>query len=77
MNFKGTIKSKMPKQETSIFAVMSALALEHNAINLSQGFPDFDISAQLIDLVQKYMKEGKKPVCSHDRHPGTPGADCH
>ena len=59
MNFKGTIKSKMPKQETSIFAVMSALALEHHAINLSQGFPDFDISAQLIDLVQKYMREGK------------------
>lgn len=48
----------MPKQETSIFAVMSALALENNAINLSQGFPDFDISSALIDLVHKYMKEG-------------------
>jgi methionine transaminase len=59
VNFKGTIKSKMPKQETSIFAVMSALALEHKAINLSQGFPDFDLSAQLIDLVHKYMKKGK------------------
>jgi len=59
VNFKGTIKSKMPKQETSIFAVMSALALEHKAINLSQGFPDFNISAELINLVHKYMKKGK------------------
>jgi methionine aminotransferase len=59
MLFKGTIKSKMPKQKTSIFATMSALAQEHNAINLSQGFPDFDISTQLIGLVHKYMKLGK------------------
>ncbi len=59
MNFKGTIKSKMPKQETSIFAVMSALALENKAINLSQGFPDFNVSTQLINLVHKYMKKGK------------------
>lgn len=49
----------MPKQETSIFAVMSSLAHENKAINLSQGFPDFDISSQLIDLVHKYMKKGK------------------
>jgi methionine aminotransferase len=59
MNFKGTIKSKMPKQETSIFAVMSALALDYKAINLSQGFPDFNISSELINLVHKYMKKGK------------------
>jgi methionine transaminase len=59
VNFKGTIKSKMPKQDTSIFAVMSALALEYKAINLSQGFPDFHISAELINLVNKYMKKGK------------------
>ncbi len=56
--FKGTIRSKLQKQETSIFAVMSALAREHNAINLSQGFPDFEISGKLIDLVRKYMKKG-------------------
>ncbi len=49
----------MPKQETSIFAVMSALALENKAINLSQGFPDFNVSAQLINLVHKYMKKGR------------------
>ena len=56
--FKGTIRSKLQKQETSIFAVMSALAREHQAINLSQGFPDFEISGKLIDLVRKYMKKG-------------------
>lgn len=56
--FKGTIRSKLQKQEASIFAVMSALAKEHKAINLSQGFPDFEISGKLIDLVRKYMKKG-------------------
>ncbi len=54
--FKGTIRSKLQKQETSIFAVMSALARKHKAINLSQGFPDFEVSGKLIDLVKKYMK---------------------
>ena len=57
-NFEGTIKSKLQKKDTSIFAVMSALAAEYNAINLSQGFPDFEISRKLIDLVYKYMKKG-------------------
>ncbi|MEZ5197543.1 MAG: aminotransferase class I/II-fold pyridoxal phosphate-dependent enzyme [Bacteroidales bacterium] len=58
IEYKGTIKSKLPKQETSIFAVMSALSNEHNAINLSQGFPDFAISQKMIELVYKYMKKG-------------------
>lgn len=44
--------------ETTIFSVMSALAAEHKAINLSQGFPDFPIEEQLIELVTKAMKEG-------------------
>jgi len=57
-DFQGTIKSKLQKQDTSIFAVMSALAAEYKAINLSQGFPDFKISQKLIDLVHKYMKKG-------------------
>jgi len=52
------INSKLPGVATSIFAVMSALANETKAINLSQGFPDFDISAELIDLVKHYMKKG-------------------
>lgn len=58
MEFKGTIQSKLPKAGTSIFAVMSALANEHQAINLAQGFPDFQVSPQLIDLVHHYMQKG-------------------
>ena len=57
-NFKGIIKSKLSGTSTSIFAVMSKLAQENNAINLSQGFPDFDISEELIDLVYFFMKKG-------------------
>lgn len=50
------LESKMPGTETSIFAVMSQLASEHNAINLSQGFPDFNCSPELIELINKYQK---------------------
>lgn len=57
--FQGSIQSKLRKQETSIFAIMSALASEHNAINLSQGFPDFPISRKLIELVYKYMQKDR------------------
>ena len=57
-SFAGSIQSKLPRQETSIFAIMSGLATEHNAINLSQGFPDFEVSPKLISLVSKYMKKG-------------------
>ena len=53
-----SVDSKLPNMGTSIFAVMSAMANEHKAINLSQGFPDFDISEELIGLVSKYMKKG-------------------
>jgi methionine aminotransferase len=53
-----SLNSKLPNMGTSIFATMSKLAVEENAINLSQGFPDFDISNPLIDLVNKYMKKG-------------------
>ncbi|MBE0649434.1 MAG: aminotransferase class I/II-fold pyridoxal phosphate-dependent enzyme [Bacteroidales bacterium] len=57
-SFNGTLQSKLPQTETSIFAVMSQLASEHKAINLSQGFPDFPISEELIDLVTYYMRKG-------------------
>ncbi len=57
-DFKGEIQSKLPSAGTSIFAVMSKLAVEHNAINLSQGFPDFPISEKLIARVNHYMKKG-------------------
>lgn len=56
--FKGHIFSKLPQTGTSVFAVMSQLANEHQAVNLSQGFPDFPISAELIDKVHHYMKKG-------------------
>ena len=53
------IDSKLPDVGTTIFTVMSALANQHGAINLSQGFPDFDTSPTLIDLVGKHMRAGR------------------
>lgn len=50
--------SKLPDVGTSIFTVMSALANEHQAINLSQGFPDFNCPEPLMELVTRYMQEG-------------------
>jgi methionine aminotransferase len=52
------IPSKLPNTGTSIFAVMTKLAREYNAVNLSQGFPDFPIAEELIDLVNHFMKNG-------------------
>src|SRR5690606_19990796 len=52
------INSKLPNVPTSIFAVMTKMAIEHNAINLSQGFPDVNCSDELVSLVNKYQKEG-------------------
>ena len=52
------IRSKLPATGTSIFTVMSALANEHKAINLGQGFPDFPMTAELIELVAKSMRDG-------------------
>lgn len=52
------LESKLPEVGTTIFTVMSALANEHDAINLSQGFPDFPSSPELIDLVSQAMKDG-------------------
>jgi methionine transaminase len=53
-----TLRSKLPSGGVSIFAVMTRLANEVGAINLSQGFPDFDTSPELIETVAKYMREG-------------------
>jgi methionine aminotransferase len=52
------IQSKLPNIGTTIFTVMSQLAVEHNAINLGQGFPDFPMSPDLTALVYKAMKDG-------------------
>lgn len=51
------IESKLPAIGTTIFSVMSALANEHNAINLSQGFPNFVIDVELKNLVKKALDE--------------------
>lgn len=52
------LKSKLPKVGTTIFTVMSQLAVEYKAINLSQGFPDYECSPELVELVNHYMKSG-------------------
>jgi methionine aminotransferase len=52
------IQSKLPNIGTTIFTVMSGLAREHNAINLSQGFPDFGCDPHLLELAQKHMQDG-------------------
>ena len=52
------VSSKLPGVGTTIFTVMSALAQEHGAINLAQGFPDFPSSQRLNELVAHYMRQG-------------------
>jgi methionine aminotransferase len=58
MNYPVSISSKLPQVPTSIFAIMSKMANDYDALNLSQGFPDFPVSEELIALVNKYMKAG-------------------
>jgi methionine aminotransferase len=52
------IASKLPEIGLTIFSEMTRLALQHGAINLSQGFPDFDTHAELKELVAKYIRSG-------------------
>ncbi len=52
------LSSKLPRSGTTIFSVMSQLAADYGALNLSQGFPDFAADPWLIELVLKYMREG-------------------
>ena len=52
------IVTKLPKVGTTIFTVMSALAVEKQAVNLGQGFPDFDCDARLVDAVSDAMRKG-------------------
>lgn len=53
-----SIQSRLPNVGTTIFTVMSALATEYKAVNLGQGFPDFPMSKDLTDLVNKAMNDG-------------------
>lgn len=59
--------SRLPASGTTIFSVMSALAREHGAVNLGQGFPDYAIDPALVDLVTAAMKAG------HNQYPLMPG----
>ena len=52
------LKTKLPAVGTTIFTVMSSLALEKNAVNLGQGFPDFECDPQLVGAVTKAMTQG-------------------
>lgn len=52
------LQSKQPHIGTTIFTVMSKLANDHAALNLSQGFPNFECSPKLIELVEKYLRKG-------------------
>jgi methionine aminotransferase len=62
-----SITSKLPDVGVSIFAVMTRLANEHGAINLSQGFPDFDCDPALVDAVTAAMRAG------HNQYAPMPG----
>lgn len=62
-----SITSKLPHIGTNIFSVMSQLAAEYNAINLSQGFPDFECPSELVALVSKHMQKG------HNQYAPMPG----
>lgn len=62
------IESKLPEVKTTIFSTMSALAQSYQAINLGQGFPDFDCNPALIEQVHQAMLAG------HNQYPPMPGA---
>src|ERR1700754_1539038 len=57
-HYSGKIDSKLPHVGTTSFTIMSRLATEHDAINLSQGFPDFDCAPELRALLTKYVNSG-------------------
>ncbi len=61
------INSKLPGVGTTIFTVMSQMAVEHKAVNLGQGFPDFEPDQRLRDLVNEAMNNG------HNQYPYMPG----
>ena len=65
MNFR----SKLPNTGTTIFTVMSGLATKAKAINLGQGFPDFPMNAELVELVAKAMRDGYNQYAPMPGHP--------
>src|SRR4026209_1876955 len=59
MNVDVRLQSKLPTVGTTIFTVMSRLASDLGAVNLGQGFPDFDCDPELIETVAKHMRDGR------------------
>jgi methionine transaminase len=57
------IQTKLPAVGTTIFTVMSALATEHKAVNLGQGFPDFDCDPKLVEAVNGMLLLQKLKHC--------------
>lgn len=53
------LQTKLPKVGTTIFTVMSQMAMQHQAVNLGQGFPDFPVPEFLVDALSRAMREGK------------------
>jgi methionine aminotransferase len=62
-----TLSSRLPNVGTTIFSVMSALAVQHKAVNLGQGFPDFACDPSLVNQVTQAMQAG------HNQYPPMPG----
>jgi methionine aminotransferase len=62
-----SLQTKLPAVGTTIFTVMSTLAMEKNAVNLGQGFPDFECDPELVGAVTNAMKEGR------NQYPPMPG----
>jgi methionine aminotransferase len=52
------LQSKLPQVGVTIFTRMTQLANKYHAYNLSQGFPEFDVPSELMDLVEKYVRTG-------------------
>jgi methionine aminotransferase len=61
------LQSRLPQVGTTIFSTMSALAQQHGAVNLGQGFPDFDAAPRLVDAVHLAMRG------AHNQYPPMPG----
>jgi methionine aminotransferase len=62
------IQTRLPAVGTTVFTLMSALASEHGAVNLGQGFPDFGCDPALLDQVNDAMRAG------HNQYPMMAGA---
>lgn len=67
------IQSKLPAVGTTIFTVMTQLANECKAINLSQGFPSFDPDPELLGLIEHYLRSGANQYAPM---PGVPSLRC-